>query len=83
MPDSRFHSPCPHLVVSALTAALATLAPDYFEHAALHHLAQDTPPEVVELLGALHVAQQAALVVEGLSVVSLAEDLLRTEGGRA
>ena len=83
MPDSRFHSPCPHLVVPALTAALTTLAPDYFEHAAQHHLTQDAPPEVVELLGALHVAQQAALVVEGLAVVSLAEDLLRTEGGRA
>lgn len=83
MPESRFHSPCPEIVIPTLTVALAALAPDYFEHAALHHLAQDTPPEVVELLGALHVAQQAALVVEGLSVVSLAEDLLRTEGGRA
>ena len=77
MPDSRFHSPCPEIVVPALTVALTTLAPDYFEHT------QDAPPEVVELLVALHAAQQAALVVEGLAVVNLAEDLLRTEGGRA
>ena len=36
MPDSRFHSPCPEIVGPALTVSLATLAPDYFEHAAQH-----------------------------------------------